>query len=74
MKNLENLLKFDDFEKSWKSKEQKKTKRTETGLDILEEKRKFRSLREKIDIENEINDEVDDIDIENDIEDVDWQE
>jgi hypothetical protein len=37
MGKLENLLSFDDFEKSWKPKEQKATKRTEAGLDILNE-------------------------------------
>lgn len=37
MGKLENLLSFDDFDKSWKSKDQKSTKRTEVGLDILNE-------------------------------------
>jgi len=37
MKKLENLLDFEDFKSSWKEKEQKKTKRTEIGLDIVEE-------------------------------------
>ena len=36
---LENLLRFEDFEKNWKAKDPKKTKRTETGLDIVEEKK-----------------------------------
>jgi hypothetical protein len=34
---LENLLSFDDFEKSWSAKQQKATKRTEVGLDVLNE-------------------------------------
>ena len=38
MKKLENLLDFEDFKSSWKAKDQKKTKRTEIGLDIVEEK------------------------------------
>lgn len=38
MKKLENLLDFEDFKSNWKEKEQKKTKRTEIGLDIIEEK------------------------------------
>jgi len=38
MKNkLENLVNFDDFKSSWKAEQAKKTKRTETGLDILKE-------------------------------------
>ena len=36
-KKLNNLLDFDDFEKSWKAKDQKSTKRTDVGLDIVEE-------------------------------------
>lgn len=39
-KKLNNLLDFSDFEKSWKPEEQKKTKRTETGLDIVKEEKK----------------------------------
>ena len=34
---LENLLKFEDFEKNWDAKNQKATKRTEVGLDVLNE-------------------------------------
>lgn len=37
-KKLNNLLGFDDFHKSWNPEEQKKTKRTEVGLDIVKEK------------------------------------
>lgn len=38
MKNkLENLIVFDDFKASWKAEQAKKTKRTDTGLDILKE-------------------------------------
>lgn len=37
MGKLENLLSFDDFDKNWKSKEQKLTKRTEVGVDVLNE-------------------------------------
>lgn len=39
MKKLENLLDFEDFKANWKEKEAKKTKRTEVGLDIIEEKK-----------------------------------
>jgi len=38
MAKLENLLNFNDFEKNWEAKKQKSTKRTEVGLDILQEK------------------------------------
>jgi hypothetical protein len=37
MGKLENLLNFEDFEKSWNPKSQKSTKRTEVGLDVLNE-------------------------------------
>jgi len=37
MKKLENLLGFEDFKNNWKSEQAKKTKRTETGLDVLKE-------------------------------------
>jgi hypothetical protein len=37
MKKLENLLDFEDFKANWKEKESKKTKRTEIGLDVIEE-------------------------------------
>jgi len=37
MGKLENLLSFDDFDKSWKPKEPKATKRTDTGVDVLNE-------------------------------------
>lgn len=37
MGKLENLLTFDDFGKNWNPKVQKSTKRTEVGLDILNE-------------------------------------
>lgn len=36
-KKLNNLIEFDDFEKTFKPEEQKKTKRTEVGLDIVKE-------------------------------------
>lgn len=39
MKKLENLLNFEDFKANWKEKEPKKTKRTEIGLDVIEEKK-----------------------------------
>jgi hypothetical protein len=38
MEKVQNLLNFSDFEKNWRAKEPKKTKRTEVGLDIIEEK------------------------------------
>jgi hypothetical protein len=34
-KELNNLVSFSDFTKSWKSEGAKKTARTETGLDVL---------------------------------------
>jgi len=34
---LNNILSISDFEKNWKPEEAKKTKRTETGLDIVKE-------------------------------------
>jgi len=38
MKNkLENLLSFNDFKSNWNEKKSSKTKRTDTGLDILKE-------------------------------------
>jgi hypothetical protein len=37
MDKLNNLLGFDDFDKNWSAKQQKSTKRTEVGLDILNE-------------------------------------
>lgn len=37
MKKLENLISFDDFKSGWKASQASKTKRTETGLDILKE-------------------------------------
>jgi hypothetical protein len=37
-KKLNNLMDFDDFEKGWNAKKQKSTRRTDVGLDILEEK------------------------------------
>jgi hypothetical protein len=37
MEKLKNLLCFCDFEKTWKPEDQKKTKRTEIGLDIIKE-------------------------------------
>ena len=37
-KKLNNLIEFEDFDKSWKPKQQKATKRTDVGLDILNEK------------------------------------
>jgi len=37
---LNNLLNFSDFAKSWNPEQQKKTKRTEIGLDIIKENKK----------------------------------
>jgi hypothetical protein len=37
MEKLNNLLSFSEFEKTWKAEDQKKTKRTELGLDIIKE-------------------------------------
>jgi len=41
---MENLVCFADFNKNWKPKEQKVTKRTETGIDVFE-KKKFRKQK-----------------------------
>jgi len=38
MKNLNNVLKFDDFDNNWKAKTQKSTKRTDVGFDVLNER------------------------------------
>ncbi len=40
MGELNNILKFDDFDQNWESKKQKSTKRTDVGLDIIEEGKK----------------------------------
>jgi len=37
MGKLENLLSFSDFDKNWSPKDRKATKRTETGIDVLNE-------------------------------------
>lgn len=36
-KKLENLISLDDFKAGWKAEQAKKTKRTETGLNVLNE-------------------------------------
>lgn len=41
-KKLNNLMSFSDFEKSWNSKKQKSTKRTDVGLDIVNEEAEHR--------------------------------
>jgi DNA-binding transcriptional regulator YhcF (GntR family) len=76
MEKVQNLLSFSDFEKSWNPKKQKSTKKTETGLDVLEKRRML--LENDIekdefidddDIEDEdiesLDDEIDDDDDEN---------
>ena len=80
-KKVNNLLSFNDFEKSWKAKEPKKTKRTDVGLDIIEEKKGELEDDDLIDdevIEDEIVDDepLEEIeDSEDDTsEDQDWQE
>lgn len=37
MDKINNILNFSDFEKNWKAEKASKTKRTDTGLDILKE-------------------------------------
>lgn len=37
MKKLNNLLDFSDFINNWKAEQQKKTKRTDVGLDVVKE-------------------------------------
>ena len=71
MEKVQNLLNFSDVEKSWKSKDAKKTKRTEVGLDVIEER--FMDDDELIDVDDDINDDID-IDDEEDIEDIDIDE
>jgi hypothetical protein len=82
MEKVQNLLSFSDFEKNWNPKSPKKTKRTDVGLDIIEEK--FIDDNEIIDDEDvDIDDEdVEDVDIDDgdvdidddDSEDSDWKE
>jgi hypothetical protein len=48
MKKLENLLDFEDFKANWKAKDATKTKRTEVGLDIVEEKKLNEELRQGV--------------------------
>lgn len=58
---LENLLSFNDFKSDWISKNQTKTKRTETGLYILKESVEYNTLQEKIQrIEELISEQEDD--------------
>lgn len=49
---LNNLISFGDFKDNWKAEQAKKTKRTETGLDILKE-----NINDDISDENTILDE-----------------
>jgi hypothetical protein len=44
MAKLENLLSFNDFEKNWDAKKQKSTKKTEVGLDVLQEKASIKQI------------------------------
>lgn len=44
MGKLENLLSFDDFEKNWSAKSQKSTKRTDVGLDVINENLYFKVM------------------------------
>lgn len=61
---LENLLSFNDFKNNWNSEKTTKTKRTETGLDILKESVEYNSLEEKIQkVEELISKQDDDSDI-----------
>ena len=58
---LENLLSFNDFKSDWISKNQTKTKGTETGLYILKESVEYNTLQEKIQrIEELISEQEDD--------------
>ncbi len=80
MEKVQNLLSFSDFDKSWKAKEPKKTKRTEIGVDVLE-KKYIQDEDELLDddeiIEDDeiIDDDIEEVEDEGDgIEDSDWQE
>lgn len=67
-KKVQNLLNFSDFEKNWRSKEYKKTKRTEVGLDIFE--KKFVDDEDDLELDNDelLDSEEEDLDTE------DWKE
>lgn len=68
-KKLNNLIDFADFKSSWKAEQAKKTKRTETGLDILKEGLEPEEDRiEEIIPEGLPDDNIEEIDIQEDIE------
>jgi len=48
MKKLNNLLTFNDFTGSLPTNDQKKTKRTDVGLDILKENADLSTIDEKL--------------------------
>lgn len=48
MSKINNLLNFSDFEKNWKAEQQKKTKRTEVGKDVIKEAKKKWTDQERV--------------------------
>jgi len=90
MEKVNNLLNFSDFEKGWNPKEAKKTKRTETGLDVLEKRKLAEDLEidddelieddDDMEIGGEIRPDLEDGDVDeledadDSVEDSDWQE
>jgi hypothetical protein len=54
-KKLNNLLGFDDFEKTFEPKRQKPTKRTDVGLDVINECNLFGNKKKKKINESHIN-------------------
>lgn len=75
MEEVQNLLSFFDFDKIWKAKEPKKTKRTEIGIDVLE-KKYIQDEDELLDDDEIIDDDIEEVEEEegDGIEDSNWQE
>lgn len=79
MEKVQNLLSFSDFEKGWKAKDPKKTKRTDVGLDVVEKKKLEEIMDEEIlddDVDLVEDEIIDDEEIETDeeIDDADWKD
>ena len=62
MEKIQNLLKFTEFDKNWKSRGSKNNKRTTTGLDIIEKKSFDEDDDEILDGEVIDNEDMEDID------------
>ena len=67
MKKLENLINFEDFKSNWNDKKATKTKRTETGLDVIKEN--FEDIEDNVEeiIPEGLPDDVEMLDDENQI-------